>query len=142
VAVDSVRLQAVGDLLIAFFEPDQELNAVTAQPWFEAAEAPGIKKALSLTIGPLTVDPALRRHLVATLERLRMRVVVVTDNRLNLGLIGLFRWLGVSVSAYPWSRLEEAARDVASSPEQIADIVATARALRAESPAALSPDDG
>jgi hypothetical protein len=71
-------------------------------------------------------------------------VVAVTDHRLNRGLIGMFGWLGVSVSTYPWSRLDEAARDVASRPELITPIVRAARALRAESPAAvgLAPDEG
>jgi hypothetical protein len=144
VAVDTVRVRSIDDVLIAFFEPEQELNALTAKRWFEAAEAPGIKKSLVLTVGPIVLDPALRRELVATLRRLGMRVVVVSDNRFNLGLIGTMGWLGVAVSAHPWSRLEDAARDVASRPELIAPIVRAARALRAESPAAvgLSPDDG
>lgn len=56
----------------------------------------------------------------------------------------MFGWLGLSVSTCPWSRLDDAARDVASRPELITPIMRAARALRAESPAAagLEPDEG
>ncbi|HVI00578.1 MAG TPA: hypothetical protein VM869_17795 [Enhygromyxa sp.] len=143
-AVDTVRVRSVDNVVIAFFEPDLELTTASAQRWFEAAELPGASISLILTVGPLSIDPELRRAIVATLERVHMRVVAVTDNRLNRGLIGTFGWLGVSVSTYPWSQLDEAARDVASRPELIAPIVRAARALRAESPAAagLEPDEG
>jgi hypothetical protein len=144
VTLDTVRVRSVDNVVIAFFEPELELTTASAQRWFDAAEAPGRTISLVLTVGPLSIDPELRRAIVATLERQRMRVVAVTDNRLNRGLIGTFGWLGVSVSTYPWSRLEEAARDVASRPELINPIVRAARALRAESPAAagLASDEG
>lgn len=143
-ALDTVRVRTVDNVVIAFFEPRTELTTASTQRWFEAIEAPGRSISLILTVGPLSIDPELRRAAVATLERLNMRVVAVTDNRLNRGLIGMFAWLGVSVSTYPWSRLDEAARDVASRAELIAPIVRAARALRAESPAAvgLAPDEG
>lgn len=143
-ALDTVRVRSVDSVVIAFFEPQLELTMTSTRRWFEAVEAPGSTISLLLTVGPLTIDPELRRAIVATLERLRMRMVAVTDNRLNRGLIGMFGWLGVSVSTYPWSRLEDAARDVASRPELITPIVRAARALRAESPAAagLASDEG
>lgn len=143
-ALDTVRVRTVDNVVIAFFEPRLELTSASAQRWFEAVEGPGRSISLILTVGPLSIDPELRRAIVATLERLNMRVVAVTDHRLNRGLIGMFGWLGVSVSTYPWSRLDEAARDVASRPELITPIVRAARALRAESPAAvgLAPDEG
>jgi hypothetical protein len=144
VAVDAVRVRSVEDVVIAFFEPNTELTTAAAKRWFDAIELPGSTKSLLLTVGPLNIDPELRRTLVTTLERLRMRVVAVTDHRLNRGLFGMLGWLGVSVATYPWSRLDEAARDVASRPEHIAPIVRVARALRTESPAAvgLAPDEG
>jgi hypothetical protein len=134
----------VDNVVIAFFEPECELTTTTAERWFAAAELPGSTISLILTVGPLRIDPELRRAIVATLERIRMRMVAVTDNRLNRGLIGMIGWLGVSVSSYPWSRLDDAARDVASRPELIAPIIRAAWALRAESPAAkgLAPDEG
>lgn len=143
-AVDTVRVRSVDNVLITFFEPELELTTASAQRWFEAAERPGSSISLILTVGPLSIDPELRRAIVATLERRQMRVVAVTDHRLNRGLIGMFGWLGVAVSTYPWSQLDEAARDVASRPELIAPIVRAARALRSESPAAagLEPDEG
>ncbi|MFO7565022.1 MAG: hypothetical protein R6X02_20420 [Enhygromyxa sp.] len=143
-AVDSVRVRSLDDVVIAFFEPERELDQTTSRPWLDAVAAPGIRKCLSLTVGPVLVEPGFRRELVAVLDRLGLRVVAVTDNRLNRGLIGTFGWLGLSVSAYPWSQLDNAARDVASRPELIAPIVRVARALRAESPAAagLPPDEG
>src|SRR5690606_36924412 len=92
VTVDTVRVRSVDDVVIAFFEPNIELTAASTRPWFAAAEAPGIGKSLVLTVGPLIVDPDLRRTLVATLSRLGVRVVAVTDNRLNRGLIGMLGW--------------------------------------------------
>jgi hypothetical protein len=141
---EMVRVRSVDDVVIAFFEPSLELTCAAAKQWFEAIEAPNRSKSLLLTVGPLNIDPELRRSIVAALERLHMRVVAVTDNRLNRGLFGMIGWLGVSVATYPWSNLEEAARDVASRPELIAPIVRCARALRTESPAAvgLAADEG
>lgn len=143
-AVDTVRIRSVDDVVVAFFEPDRELTTAVTQRWLDAVAAPGMRKTLALTVGPVSLDPDFRRTVVETVQRHDMRIVAVTGDRLNLGVIGMFAWLGVPISAYPWSRLEDAARDVASRAELISPIVRAARALRAESPAAagFSPDDG
>src|SRR5690606_36474886 len=102
------------------------------------------KKTMILSVGAVHSDPERRRGGVDLLIRRGIRVVAVTDHRFNRGLLSLVSWLGVSTSGYPWSKLEDAARDVASRPEMIKPILRAALALRAESPSAvgLAPTEG
>jgi hypothetical protein len=144
VAVEAVRVRSLDDVVVAFFEPERDFEAADMQRWYDALELPSVAKTLTLSVGPVRSTPEIRREGVARLERRGIRVVMVSNNRLNRGLAGMFGWLGVPISAYSWAQLEDAARDVASRPELIAPIVRAARALRAESPAAvgLAPDEG
>lgn len=142
--VDAVRVRSLDDVVLVFFEPERDFTPEELQRWLVALEAEGVTKSLVMSVGPLRTDPNRRRIIIDLLERRRIRIVAVTDHRFNRGLIGMFSWLGVSITGYPWSRLEDAARDVGSRPELVSPIVRAALTLRAESPAAvgLDPDDG
>jgi hypothetical protein len=144
VAVDALRMRTVDDVVLVFVEPERDPVQAELERCYAALEAEGIAKVMLLSVGPMASDPATRRDTVELLERRGIRLVAVTDHRLNRGLLGMLSWLGVTSSAYPWSRLHDAARDVASRPELVAPIVRAARSLRAESPAAvgLDPDEG
>ncbi len=144
VPIDAVRTRTVDDVVVVFFEPNHDFSDQEIQRWLDALERPNIRKTLALSVGPVRSEARRRRMIIAALQRRAIRLVAVSDNRLNRGLIGIFAYLGVSIAAYSWPQLEAAARDVAAKPELVARIVQAARALRAESPAAigLDPDQG
>jgi hypothetical protein len=144
VAVDVLRIRSVDDVVLTFMEPERLPSEADLQRWYAALEHPIVKKALVMSVGPVASDPARRRVTVELFRRRGLRLVAISDHRLNRGLVGLFGWLGVPVTAYSWPQLEDAARDVATQPELVAPIVRAALAMRAESPAAvgLGPDEG
>jgi hypothetical protein len=144
VAVDVLRIRSVDDVLLTFIEPERLPSEADLQRWYAALEVASVKKAVLMSVGPVASDPARRRRTVELFRRRGIRLVAVSDHRLNRGLVGLFGWLGVPATAYSWPQLEDAARDVAAQPELVTPIVRTALAMRAESPAAvgLAPSEG
>lgn len=144
VGVDGARFRSVDDVALAFLEPDRDFTPAEVGRWHQIIATPGVRKIMILTVGPLRSEPDNRRVTTELLKQHDVRLVAVTDHRRNVGLIGMFSWLGVTITGYPWTRLEDAARDVAARPELVAPILRAALALRAESPAAvgLDPSEG
>lgn len=70
------------------------------------------RACVALCLGKLEVDAAQRRRLTLAVVRTRCRVVVVTDNRTTRGLSMGVAWLGATLDAFPWQRLEHALRDL------------------------------
>lgn len=142
--VAAVRVRTVVDTVLVFVEPERTPTRAELEGCYVALEAEGVTKVMLLTVGPVVSEPDTRREAVALLERRGIRLVGITQHRRNRGLLGLFSWLGVSTTLYSWAQLGDAARDLASRPELAAPIVRAARAMRAESPAAvgLGPDEG
>lgn len=137
--VEAVRLRTVDDVVLVFLEPNADLG-VDLGRWYAAMSEPGVNKTLVLTVGPLISQPQRRRHTVSVIKERGIRLAVVSSDRHNRGLIGMFSYFGVPIASFDWATLEQAARSVAARPELVDLIVRVARQLRAESPAAAGLD--
>ena len=139
-----MRIRSVDDVVLVFIEPEHVPTDEEMQRWYSALLVPGVRNTLVMSVGPVTSAPDRRRATVDVLKRQGIRLIAVSNHRHNRGLLGMFGWLGVPVTAYSWGRLEDAARDVASRPELVPAIVREALAMRAKSPAAagLDPEEG
>ncbi|KIG17991.1 hypothetical protein DB30_02206 [Enhygromyxa salina] len=131
---DPIRLRTIDDVVLAFIEPNVDLGP-GLERWYAAMREPGIHKTLVLTVGPVVSLPTRRRRTVSELDARGIRMVVVTDDSHNRGLVTIFSYLGVQVAMFNWASLEQAARSVAARPEQVSLIVRVAWQLRAASPA-------
>jgi hypothetical protein len=138
--VDPVRVRTVDDVALVFMEANTNLDP-GIERWFEALRRPEIRKSLVLAVGPISSEASRRRRTVGVVGEQGIRIVAVSDDRFNHGLVRVFSYFGLSISAFGWDQLEDAARSVAARPELVESIVREARQLHAQSATAQSLDD-
>ncbi len=93
---------------------------IPAETWdsFIAAmrEAKGTTRYLAATTGPIETTSIQRKEVFEVAKNLRMRVAVVTDERLTRGIVTAAAWVGVDCASFSWAEAQKAVSFLALPP--------------------------
>jgi len=116
----------MGDLLISCVTGGQLTNE-DVDAWVEALKAKQVKKYLAIADGALEMTSVQRKAGIDAGKRLR--VALITDDRLVRGIATAASWFGVDMKAFPHSELSLAIKNLGAQ-EMEGQIMATIKRLR------------
>jgi hypothetical protein len=136
---DAIRWRKVGGVLISYFEPGGRPSDELIERWHAALT--GVEVCLIASLGAIEPSASHRRATTKILIERRIRVVIVSDDRVNRALAKLLGWMGVSVKSCAWSQLDELSEELVGA-EQAGSLTRALAGLREQGAIRLARTEG
>lgn len=109
---DAIRWRTVGGVLVSYFEPGGRPSDELIGRWHAGLSSNGIDVCLMASTGAIEPSASHRRATTKILIERRIRVCIVSDDRINRALAKLLGWMGVSARSHSWSQVGELADEI------------------------------
>jgi hypothetical protein len=126
---DAIRWRAVGGVLISYFEPGVRPSDELIGRWHAGLCGSGVEVCLMASNGAIEPSASHRRATTKILLERRIRVVILSDDRVNRALAKLLGWMGVTARTHSWSQLGELANEIVG-PKLAGSLTAAVTGLR------------
>ncbi|MFV8754552.1 hypothetical protein ACNOYE_28730 [Nannocystaceae bacterium ST9] len=109
---EAIRWRSIGGALVSYFEPATRPSDDLVGRWHAALIDPAIAICLAASLGPIQPSPDHRRATTRILLERSLRVVIVSDDRIDRAMAKLLAWMGVPTRACGWAQLDELASEL------------------------------